>query len=260
MKAVILAGGLGTRLTEETHRIPKPMVTIGGRPILWHIMKSYSRYGINDFVICLGYKGYIIKEHFFHYRLHMSDITIDLNDGEVSIHQNASEPWKITLIDTGLHTQTGGRLKRVRDYLGDETFCLTYGDGLSDIPIDELVSFHKQHGRQATVTVVNPPGRFGVLELDGDRATGFVEKPPQRDNPINGGFFVLEPEVIDAIDGDTSVWEQEPMRALVQADQLRAYRHSGFWQPMDTLREKQKLEALWETGAAPWRTWADDGS
>lgn len=259
MKAVILAGGFGTRLSEETHRIPKPMVEIGGRPILWHILKTYSHYGITEFIICLGYKGYVIKEYFFHYGLHMSDITIELESGNLEIHQNTSEPWKVTLIDTGLHTQTGGRLRRVRDYIGDETFCFTYGDGLSDVPIDRLVAFHRAHGRHATVTVVTPPGRFGVLELDGDRAVGFREKPVGAENTINGGFFVLEPEAIDTIDGDQAIWENEPMHRLVDGDQLRAYRHDGFWQPMDTLREKQRLEAMWDAGDAPWKVWPDDG-
>ena len=258
MKAVILAGGFGTRLGEETDRIPKPMVQIGGKPILWHIMKSYSHYGINDFVICLGYKGYVVKEYFFHYRLHMSDMSIRLDNGELEIHQNTSEPWKVTLVNTGLSSQTGGRLRRVRDYIGDETFCFTYGDGLSDVAIDQLIAFHKSHGKLATVTVVSPPGRFGVLELEGDRAVGFVEKPPQVDAMINGGFFVLEPAAIDAVESDGTIWEQEPMAHLVKSGQLMAYRHDGFWQAMDTLREKHKLELLWQAGSAPWRIWGDE--
>lgn len=255
MKAVILAGGFGTRISEETHLKPKPMIEIGGRPILWHILKIYSHYGINDFIICLGYKGYAIKEYFANYYMHMSDVTFDMNDGTVSTHYNAAEPWCVTLVDTGESTMTGGRIKRVRDYIGDGTFCLTYGDGVADIRIDELVSFHKEQRRWATLTAVQPPGRFGRLALENDKVFDFLEKPSGDGDWINGGFFVLEPEVLDLIEGDSSVWEREPLEKLAMEDNLVAYKHHGFWQPMDTLRDKMLLENLWETGRAPWKKW-----
>jgi glucose-1-phosphate cytidylyltransferase len=255
MKAVILAGGFGTRLSEETDYIPKPMVKIGGRPILWHIMKIYGHYGINDFIICLGYKGYIIKEYFTNYLSHMSDLTIDLLSGEVKIHQSESEPWKVTLIDTGLGTQTGGRLRRVRRYLQDEAFSLTYGDGLSDIDLNELIAFHKNHGRLATVTAVVPPGRFGMFQMRGQQVERFAEKADTLGSRINGGFFVLEPEVIDYVNDDQTVWEAQPMEQLAKAGQLMAFMHDGFWRAMDSLREKRDLEHLWTTGPAPWAKW-----
>ncbi len=252
MKAVILAGGLGTRLSEETVVKPKPMVEIGGRPILWHIMKSYSQHGIHDFVICLGYKGYVIKEYFANYFLHMSNVTFDLKTNGMKVHDSSSEPWTVTLVDTGLETQTGGRVKRVAPYLGDETFLLTYGDGLSDVDIGATIEFHRQHGKLATVTAVQPPGRFGQLALQDDAVTTFLEKPVGDGGWINGGFFVLEPKVIEAIDGDATPWEQEPLRRLAAGGQLAAYRHHGFWQCMDTLRDRHRLEALWEAGEAAW--------
>lgn len=252
MKAVILAGGLGTRLSEETDRIPKPMVDVGGKPILWHIMKIYSRFGIDDFVICLGYKGYVIKEYFANYFRHNSDLTVDLRTGALEVHQSASEPWRVTMIDTGQDTQTGGRLKRVRRYLGDETFCFTYGDGLTDLDIGKLIDFHKTHGKLATVTAVTPPGRFGVLKLEDAQVNRFAEKLDTRDSRVNGGFFVLEPSVMDLIDGDTTIWEREPMERLAGQGQLMAYRHDGFWKAMDTLREKRELEAMWAADEAPW--------
>jgi glucose-1-phosphate cytidylyltransferase len=254
MKAVILAGGLGTRLAEETVIRPKPMVEIGGRPILWHIMKMYSSYGVNEFIICCGYKGYIIKEYFSNYALHMSDVTIDFRSGTV-IHQNLAEPWRVTLIDTGETTQTGGRLKRIAQYLQDEDFCFTYGDGLGSVDIRKLIDFHTSEGRLATVTAVQPPGRFGALEFDGGRVERFAEKSRGDGGWINGGFFVLKPEVIELIGGDETVWEDIPMRQLVNRKQLSAYHHDGFWQPMDTLREKQYLEQLWASGQAPWKSW-----
>lgn len=254
MKAVILAGGLGTRLSEETALRPKPMVEIGGRPILWHIMKIYTAYGITDFVICLGYKGYVIKDFFRNYALHMSDVTMDLATGAVEIHQARAEPWRISLIDTGEHTMTGGRLKRVAHLL-DDTFCMTYGDGVGDIDIRSLVAFHKSHGRAATVTAVAPPGRFGLLELNGHAVTGFVEKPSGEGGRVNGGFFVLEPRALDVIEGDGAMWEEQPMRQLVRAGDMEAYLHDGFWQPMDTLRDKNNLERLWGSGNAPWKVW-----
>lgn len=256
MKAVILAGGMGTRISEETHLRPKPMVEIGGKPILWHIMKSYSAHGINDFVICCGYKGYIIKEYFANYFLHMSDVTIDLATNVTKVHQRYAEPWRITLVDTGDATQTGGRLKRIAPYLeGDEAFCFTYGDGLSDVDITAEVAFHAQHGKLATITAVQPPGRFGALRLTEDRVDGFTEKPSGDGDFVNGGFFVLSPKVIDLIDSDETVWEREPLQSLAARDELVAFRHEGFWQPMDTLREKTLLEALWENGRAPWKQW-----
>ena len=254
MKAVILAGGLGTRLSEETLLKPKPMVEIGGKPIIWHIMKSYSSYGVNDFIICCGYKGYMIKEYFNSY--HNSDITYNLADNTQIIHKNKAEQWKVTLIDTGELTMTGGRLKRVREYLSDsEPFCFTYGDGLADLDISKLIEFHRSHKKQATITAVLPPARFGALELDENRVTGFLEKPASERGFINGGFFVLELSVVDLISDDTTIWEREPMELLAQEDNLRAYKHKGFWSPMDTLREKNQLEKLWSTGNAPWKSW-----
>jgi glucose-1-phosphate cytidylyltransferase len=255
MKAVILAGGLGTRLSEETESRPKPMVEIGGRPILWHIMKIFSAHGVSDFVICLGYKSYMIKEFFVNYRLHLSDITVDVAAGEIAYQRVKADAWRIDLVETGLNTMTGGRLKRVRDYLGDEEFLLTYGDGVADIDISDLLRFHRAHGRLATVTAVTPPGRFGALEIDGDRVTDFKEKPAGDGVTINGGFFVLSPKVIDYIEGDATVWESAPLARLAHEGQLMAYRHGGFWQPMDTLRDKMQLEAMWASGAAPWKKW-----
>lgn len=256
MKVVILAGGMGTRISEETSVRPKPMIEIGGRPILWHIMKLYAHHGITDFVICLGYKGYIIKEYFMNFVLHHSDVTIDATKNSVTYHQSSVEPWRITLVDTGETTLTGGRLKRVRNYLDPvEPFCFTYGDGLSDIDIGKTIAFHRSHGKLATVTAVRPPGRYGALEIDDFTVRSFVEKPPGDNAYINGGFFVLNPGVIDRIEGDRTSWESVPLEALAQNDQLRAYRHFGFWQPMDTLRDKTMLEELWQAGHAPWRLW-----
>lgn len=256
MKAIILAGGLGTRLSEETHLRPKPMVEIGGQPILWHVMKIYAAYGITDFVICTGYKGYIIKEYFQNYFLHNSDVTFDLRCDGVTIHRQNAEPWKVTVVDTGEHTMTGGRLLRARRYIGDETFCLTYGDGVGNVPITGLVDFHRSHGKMATVTAVQPPGRFGALDILADNAVaGFHEKPRGDGSWINGGFFVLEPSVIDLVKDDQSIWEKEPLETLAASNQLRAFHHTGFWQPMDTLRDKAALEALWTAGTAPWKVW-----
>ncbi len=255
MKAVILAGGLGTRISEETSVRPKPMIEIGGKPILWHIMKIYSAHGIHDFVICLGYKGYVIKEYFANYFLHMSDVTFDMQENRMEVHQNSAEPWKVTLVDTGDSTMTGGRLKRVRDYLGDEDFCFTYGDGVGDVDITGLVEFHKLHGKLATMTATQPPGRFGALNLDGTRIENFTEKPIGDGGWINGGFFVLSPKTIDQIEGDHTIWEKDPLERLAQAGQLHAYKHGGFWQPMDTLRDKHHLEELWSSGRAPWKVW-----
>jgi glucose-1-phosphate cytidylyltransferase len=256
MKVVILAGGRGTRISEETEVIPKPMVEIGGRPILWHIMKIYSHYGFNDFIICLGYRGYVIKEYFSHYFLHMSDVTIDMTNNKVNIHQSASEPWKVTLIDTGAETATGGRLKRVKEYVENKTFMFTYGDGVSDVNIKELLRFHKKHGRFATVTAVQPLGRFGGLSLDKkNTVTAFEEKPKGDNTWINGGFFVLEPKVFDYIESDITPWEDKPLRTLAKEGRLVAYKHYGFWKPCDTLREKRELENLWNSGAAPWKVW-----
>ena len=257
MKLVILAGGLGTRLSEETTLKPKPMVEIGGRPILWHIMKIYSQHGINDFIICCGYKAQVIKEYFANYSLHMSDVTFDLRDNTIEVHQKFAEPWRVTLVDTGEQSMTGGRLKRVAPYLeGEEAFCFTYGDGVGDIDITALLAFHRTHGKLATVTAVQPPGRFGVLEMDGASVTGFREKPQGDGNWINGGFFVLSPEVIANIEDDSTIWEREPMEKLAESGQLQAHFHHGFWQPMDTLRDKAHLEELWASGKAPWKTWA----
>jgi glucose-1-phosphate cytidylyltransferase len=256
MKAVILAGGLGTRLSEETHLKPKPMIEIGGKPILWHIMKMYSSHGINDFIICLGYKGYIVKEYFANYFLHMSDITFDMLKNSMQVHQNNVEPWRVTLVDTGESTMTGGRLKRVADYLeNEEAFCFTYGDGVSDVDIGELVRFHREKGLIATVTATFPPGRFGALRFEGDRVVSFQEKPAGDGAMINGGFFVLSPKVIDLLGDDSTVWEYGPLEHLASTGQLAAFRHTGFWQPMDTLRDKSHLEDLWQSGKAPWKVW-----
>jgi len=255
MKAVILAGGYGTRISEETHLKPKPMIEIGGKPIIWHIMKLYSFYGINDFIICLGYKGYFIKEYFANYYLHTSDITFDLAKNEMTVHQNHSESWKVTLVDTGEHTMTGGRLKRVRDYVGDETFCFTYGDGVSNVNMRELLTFHRDQKTFATMTAVKPPGRFGAIDLDKDKIVTFKEKPQGDGNWINGGFFVMEPGVFDYIEGDQTVWEQGPLEYLSKDGQLSAFRHTGFWQPMDTLRDKVKLEEMWASNEALWKVW-----
>ena len=255
MKAVILAGGLGSRISEESHLKPKPMIEIGGKPILWHIMKIYSQHGINDFIICLGYKGYLIKEYFSNYFLHTSDITISLSNNITEIHRKFAEPWKISLIDTGDNTMTGGRLKRVSTYLDNETFCFTYGDGLSDIDITKLISYHKASGRQATVTAIQPPGRFGAMEIKNDLVMSFQEKSLVNNAWINGGFFVLEPDVIKKIHDDNTVFEQEPLQELASEGQLSAFLHKGFWQPMDTLREKNHLENLWSSNKAPWKSW-----
>lgn len=256
MKAVILAGGYGTRISEETHLKPKPMIEIGGKPVLWHIMKIYSHYGINDFIICLGYKGYMIKEYFANYYLHMSDITFNMQENHTEIHHNTSEPWRVTLVDTGLETMTGGRLKKVRKYIGNETFCFTYGDGVSDVNIAEIIKFHRDTGTKATLTAVQPPGRFGAIDiLDNSRITSFEEKPQGDGNWVNGGYFVLEPEVFDLIEDHTTVWELGPMEKLANDNQLSAFKHSGFWQPMDTLRDKVKLEELWSSRKAPWKVW-----
>ncbi len=256
MKAVILAGGLGTRILEESHLRPKPMIEIGGKPILWHIMKSYSHHGINDFIICLGYKGYVIKEYFANYFLHMSDVTFDLEKNSIEVHEQHAEPWRVTLVDTGAATMTGGRLKRVSNYLvPGEPFCFTYGDGVADIDITREIEFHRAHGRLATVAAVQPPGRYGALVLDGEAVSGFQEKPRGDGGWINGGFFVLQPEVVDYIDGDAMSWELEPMAALAANNQMMAFHHEGFWQPMDTLREKNQLEDMWQSGQAPWKLW-----
>ena len=256
MKSVILAGGFGTRISEETHLKPKPMIEIGGKPILWHIMKSYSYHGINEFIICCGYKGYIIKEYFANYFLHMSDITINLADNAIEVHNQKSESWKVTLVDTGADSQTGGRLKRVGDYLSkDEPFCFTYGDGLSDLNISETIKLHKKSGLLATVTAVQPPGRYGALEIENDLVSSFIEKPLGDGGLINGGFFVLSKKVLDFIDDDKTSWENEPLEALTKAGQLGAYKHSGFWHPMDTLRDKNYLQSLWDDDKAPWKHW-----
>ncbi len=254
MKVVILAGGLGTRLSEETVQRPKPMVEIGDRPILWHIMKIYSAHGLTDFVVCLGYKGYVIKEFFANYFLHMSDVTFDLAQNAMEVHQRHAEPWRVTLVDTGDATQTGGRIKRVAEHVGD-TFCMTYGDGLGDIDIGASIAFHRAHGRKATIAAVQPKGRFGALDLAADRVVEFREKPAGDDAWINGGFAVLSKDVMAYIDGDETLWEHAPLQRLAAADELRAWRHHGFWQPMDTLREKGLLEDLWHSGHAPWKVW-----
>ena len=255
MKAVILAGGVGSRISEESAVRPKPMVEIGGRPILWHIMKIYSAHGINDFVICLGYKGYLIKEYFANYFLHMSDVTFDLSTNSVRVHQHAAEPWKVTLIDTGDASETGGRLKRISRYVDGETFCMTYGDGVADINVTELVACHEREARLATVTAVRPPGRFGALEIDSQRVSKFVEKPLGDGGWINGGFFVLSSRVFDYIEGDRTLWESEPLQRLASEGELSAFFHHGFWQPMDTLRHRQILEEYWASGTAPWKVW-----
>jgi glucose-1-phosphate cytidylyltransferase len=256
MKAVILAGGLGTRISEETHLKPKPMVEIGGKPILWHILKTYSHYGINEFIICCGYKGYVIKEYFANYFLHMADVTFHMNMNSMEVHNKKAEPWRVTVVDTGEASMTGGRLRRVREFIGDETFCFTYGDGVADVNIGALIAFHRQQGRQATLTAVQPPGRYGALQLKADGAvTGFQEKPEGDGGWINGGFFVLEPAVIDRIEDDATIWEQEPLKGLAHDGQLSAYHHSGFWQPMDTLRDRNLLDKLWSAGEAPWKVW-----
>jgi len=257
MKAVILAGGLGTRISEETHLKPKPMIEIGGKPILWHIMKLYSAHGVNDFVICCGYKGYIIKEYFANYFLHMSDVTFDMEHNQMEVHQRNAEPWRVTLVDTGDETLTGGRLKRVAEYVKDEeAFCFTYGDGVADVDVSSQIAFHRQHGRLATVTAVQPPGRYGALQMDGNQVAGFMEKPRGDGGLINGGFFVLSPVCLDLIDGDRTSWEGSPLTRLAAEGQLMAYTHGGFWQPMDTLRDKTYLEELWGTGKAPWKIWS----
>lgn len=256
MKAVILAGGLGTRISEETALRPKPMVEIGGKPILWHIMKIYSAHGINQFVVCCGYKGYVIKEYFANYFLHMSDVTFDMEHNRMEVHQRYAEPWKVTMVDTGEETMTGGRLKRVADYVKDEeAFCFTYGDGVSDVNISELIAFHKAQNVKATLTATVPPGRFGALDLNGHKVNGFREKPKGDGAMINGGFFVLSPKVIDYIGDDKTVWERDPLERLAEEGDLAAYPHHGFWQPMDTLRDKMHLEALWQSGQAPWKVW-----
>lgn len=257
MKAVILAGGLGTRISEETHLKPKPMVEVGGRPILWHILKLYSHHGIDDFVICCGYKGYVIKEYFANYFLHSSDVTFHMDDGRMEVHRQNAEPWKVTLVDTGESTSTGGRLKRVAQYLSDEPFCFTYGDGLADVDLKKLITYHLSHGLSATVTAVQPPGRYGCLDLGDARegVSGFIEKPQGDGGWINGGFFVLDPHVLERIAGDTTSWEEEPLRSLAADGQLAAYQHRGYWQAMDTLRERNLLEQLWSEGRAPWKLW-----
>lgn len=256
MKAVILAGGLGTRISEETHLKPKPMIEIGGKPILWHIMKIYSAHGVNDFIICCGYKGYVIKEYFANYFLHMSDITFDINANQMEVHSKKAEPWKVTLVDTGDETLTGGRLKRVEKYVEDETaFCFTYGDGLADIDITRQLEFHRLHGKMATVTAVQPPGRFGALVREGTAVTGFQEKPPGDGSWINGGFFVLSPKVLAYIDGDATTWESTPLEIIAKKGELESFEHRGFWQPMDTLRDKHLLDGLWLNNRAPWKRW-----
>jgi glucose-1-phosphate cytidylyltransferase len=256
MKAVILAGGMGTRLSEETTTRPKPMVEIGGRPILWHILKIYSQHGINRFIVCCGYKGYLIKEYFANYFLHMSDVTFDMKENRMEVHQSVAEPWQVTLVDTGDHAGTGGRLRRIGQYLeGEESFCMTYGDGVSDIDITASIAFHRGHGKLVTVTAVQPSARFGGLGIEGTTISAFQEKPEGQGGWINGGFFVLSPEVLAEIPNEGSMFEQEPMQRLTERKEVQAYLHRGFWQPMDTLREKQRLEELWATGRAPWKTW-----
>lgn len=256
MQAVILAGGLGTRISEETHLKPKPMIEVGGMPILWHIMKMYSHYNVNDFIICCGYKGYVIKEYFANYFLHMSDVTFDMVENKMQVHQRYAEPWRITLVDTGESTMTGGRLKRVKPYLlDDEPFCFTYGDGVSDVNIGQLIDFHRSHGLKATVTATVPPGRFGALEIKVGRVNSFKEKPRGDGSKINGGFFVLSPTVIDYIENDQTIWEAGPLERLATEGQLAAFEHEGFWQPMDTLRDKNLLEEMWSSGQAPWKRW-----
>jgi glucose-1-phosphate cytidylyltransferase len=256
MKCVILAGGLGTRISEESHLRPKPMIEIGGRPLLWHIMKIYARHGINEFIVCLGYRGYIIKEYFTNYFLHQSDVTIDTSTNKLTFHQSQVDDWKVTLVDTGEHSMTGGRLKRIGHHLnGNEPFCMTYGDGVSDVDIGKLIAFHRAHGKKATLTAVVPPGRYGALEIESDLVKRFQEKPPGDNAFINGGFFVLDPAVLDRIDNDETHWERAPLEGLARDRQLAAYRHLGFWHPMDTLRDKTMLEELWATKRAPWKVW-----
>lgn len=256
MKAVILAGGIGSRISEESHLKPKPMIEIGGKPILWHIMKIYSSYGINEFIICLGYKGYMIKEYFANYYLHTSDVTFDMSKNSLEVHQNSAEPWRVTLINTGDDTMTGGRLKRVGEYLkNDEAFCFTYGDGVCNVNITELLAFHRSHGKLATVTAVQPAGRYGALDIKENQVRGFIEKPQGDGGWVNGGFFVLSPKVLEFIDSDETYWEQEPLTRLAIADELKAYTHNGFWQPMDTIREKNILNELWDSAQAPWKVW-----
>lgn len=256
MKAVILAGGLGTRISEETHLKPKPMIEVGGKPILWHILKMYSAHGVNEFVICCGYKGYVIKEYFANYFLHMSDVTFDMAANRMEVHERHAEPWRVTLVDTGEDTLTGGRLRRVRDYVkAEEAFCFTYGDGVSDVDIQATIAFHRRHGKLATVTAVRPPGRYGALDIEGGAVHRFAEKPPGEGGMINGGFFVLSPQAIDRISGDNVPWESDPLNGLAADGELMAWEHTGFWQPMDTLREKNLLEDLWDSGRAPWKVW-----
>jgi glucose-1-phosphate cytidylyltransferase len=255
MYAVILAGGVGSRLSEETSRIPKPMVEIGDKPMIWHIMKIYSHHGINDFIVCLGYKGHLIKQYFAEYWLHSSDITVDLANRQIQHHLQHAEPWRVTLVDTGAETGTGGRLKAIADYVGSDTFCMTYGDGVSDVNIRQLIEFHKAHGKHATVTAVSPPGRFGALQIEEDLVVKFQEKPSDEFAWINGGFFVLEPAALNYVESAATMWEQEPLRRLAEDRQLVVHRHHGFWHPMDTLREKRELERLWHDGSAPWKIW-----
>ena len=255
MKAVILAGGVGSRIAEESQTRPKPMVEIGGRPILWHVLKIYSQHGIRDFTICTGFKGYVIKEYFANYFLHMSDVTFDMEKNSMEVHQRNAEPWRVTIVDTGDGTMTGGRLKRVASYIGNQTFCMTYGDGVGDVDISALVASHKKAEKKATVTAVQPPGRFGALQVEGESVTGFIEKPEGDGGWINGGFFVLEPSVLETIKGDGTTWEQEPLKGLSAESELHAYKHRGFWQPMDTMRDRQYLEELWAAGKAPWKNW-----
>lgn len=255
MKAVILAGGLGTRISEETSIRPKPMVEIGGKPVLWHVMKTYSAHGIHDFIICCGYKGYVIKEYFANYFLHMSDVTFDMQNNKMEVHQRNAEPWRVTLVDTGEETMTGGRIKRIAEYVGDENFCCTYGDGIGDVNIKALIEFHKQHGKFATLTATQTPGRFGALNLSGSSVISFQEKPHGDGGWINGGFFVLSPEVFNYIKDDRTIWEREPVEQLARDGQMAVHFHSGFWQPMDTLRDKNYLEELWASGKAPWKIW-----
>jgi glucose-1-phosphate cytidylyltransferase len=256
LKAVILAGGMGTRISEESHLRPKPMIEIGGKPILWHIMKTYSYYGVNDFIICLGYKGYIIKEYFANYLLYTSDVTLDMSRNRMEVHHRSTEPWTVTLVDTGDNTMTGGRLKRVKSFVGESKFCLTYGDGVSDVQIDKLLEHHEQHGRLATVTAIQPPGRYGSLDISNHQVSSFQEKPAGDGAWINGGFFILEPQVFDYIEGDQTSFEGSPLQQLARDGQLMAFQHNGFWQAMDTLRDKTQLEELWKSGRAPWKTWS----
>ncbi|PTB18087.1 glucose-1-phosphate cytidylyltransferase [Trinickia symbiotica] len=255
MKAVILAGGLGTRLMEETTAKPKPLVEVGGKPVLWHIMKVYAAHGIHEFIVCAGYKGYLIKEYFANYMMHNADVTFDIARGAFDVHHHTAEPWRVTVVDTGEKTMTGGRLKRIRPYLNRDDFCMTYGDGIGDIDISSLIDYHRGHGCDATVTAAQPPGRFGALHLDGEQVVSFKEKPQGDGGWVNAGFFVLNPRVLDYIDGDDTLWEQEPIERLTREGQLRSYFHHGFWQPMDTLRDKTMLDTLWSSGSAPWKCW-----